>query len=83
MDENGNGPRLHAAALHRRTEELIVAAGEINDRFLQYLYGLALRHLQEQAGIRNEKAEECTWSGEPAIDELASRLKALARSRGG
>lgn len=71
-----------AAELHRRTAELITAADAIGDTFLQYLYGLALRHLEEQAGVRNEKVE-LAQPVAPDIEELAVRLKALVKSKGG
>ena len=83
MHESDNQRQRPAAEMHRRTAELIAAAGAIGDTFLQYLYEMALRHLEEQAGLRNEKMGECTRLVDPAIEEVAARLKALAKTERG
>lgn len=40
--------QMSVADMHRRTSLLAEAAGSSGDDFLQYLYGLALAHLEEK-----------------------------------
>lgn len=71
-------PQERLEEMHRRTAALIESAGELNDRFLQYLYGLALRHLEETSGVkRNEQPHVSSRLHDPAIAELADKLRTL------
>ena len=67
--------RLNIAEMHRRTSALAKEAGASGDAFLQYLYALALSHLEEKAGIRREIAGKTASSHDPAIVALANKLR--------
>jgi hypothetical protein len=59
---------------------MIAAAEAIGDKFLKYLYELALGYLEEQAGLRKETMGESTRLVDPVIEEMAAKLKALAKT---
>lgn len=48
-------PRITTDELHGRTAALARAAGEAGDDFLKYLYVMALRHIEEEAGSVHER----------------------------
>ena len=54
--------RISANNLRRRTEALHRAAGELGDDFLQYLFGMALLHIDERAkGAETQPVEAPAW----------------------
>lgn len=73
-------------AIHDRTRRLHNEAGGLGDVFLQYLYAMALRHLEEQTdtiallhkepSIRTPLAQECLtmlWPAPPKSFDLSGR----------
>jgi hypothetical protein len=74
--------RLNRQDLRVATEILEKAAGEAGDAFLQYLYRMAILHLEVQAGIRSKK-DICGQPREvdPRIGRCAVRLIAITREQ--
>ena len=72
--------------LHAGTLRLLTIATEIGDDFLQYIYRMALRDLEEKSvsvsnrfGSESKRSDRtCGASHDPAIVELAAQLRALA-----
>lgn len=67
--------RIITHDLRRATLVLEKAAGDAGDTFLQYLYGIAVLHLEERAGLR-QKRQRASPSYEPdsTVRKLAKEL---------
>ena len=65
--------------MRKITSGLIVMSGQIGDDFLQYLYGLALSHLELKAGLVKETPSNV--SQDPEIRKLVDDLKTLAHTK--
>lgn len=71
----GKGRRLDIGDMHRKTSALAAAADDAGDQFLHYLYGLALRHLEERAGTPPQDGGEDPYPPDKLIQELAEKLR--------
>jgi hypothetical protein len=66
-------PRVSPNNIRARTASLHEAAGKLGDPFLQYLYQMALLHLDELAGLPMPNDTKQSRSDDPNI-ALAARL---------
>jgi hypothetical protein len=66
-------PRVSPHNIRARTASLHEAAGKLGDPFLQYLYQMALLHLDELAGLPIPNDTKQSKSDDPNI-ALAARL---------
>ena len=61
--------------MHQRTSSLIPLAKEDGDEFIQYLYRIALMHIEDKAReAAGKKRSEVERPVDPEIKDLATKL---------
>ena len=66
--------------LHQSTSALMAVASDLGDDFLLYILEVALRHIEENAGpLREENGSRTFAADDPAIAELAAKIRDLAK----
>lgn len=71
--------KLHS--ILRKTEKLMEVAVKIDDRFLQYLFGMIILYAEEQVGARHELLRDAPLSRDPDIENMSNAIKSLAASK--
>lgn len=78
---NTKKPRISPNSIRRRTEALHRAAGEAGDNFLQYMFGMALLHLDNQAARIHDQGATTPGGDDPQVAKAAKLIRSASTRR--